>query len=418
MNKKFLSLVTAEIKRIDAVGVTKREESIIEGFTKEQSPKAIIKGKKYGIFNSNDYLGLRFNNALMKAEEEMTQKFGTGPGAVRFISGTLKVHKDLEKAIAKFHGRDDAIVFSSAFAANIAVMSCFLNKQSKDSMLSSEVVVISDALNHRSIIDGVRAASIDKSQKLIYQHMDYDNLTLVLEQNKKKFKRAVVVSDGVFSMIGEFADIKKLQAIVDEYDKKYEEGVLLIIDDSHGAGAFGKTGRGCEEVTNGRADLLVATFGKAFGSDGGYIVGDQTLIDYLRESAATYIYSNSISPGVAGSALKAVSLIDTREGKSLLVTLSENIAFFQKEVQKAGFQFVTNSIHPIQPLLVGDTLKTKQLKDELYKSGILVTNINYPVVAKGKDEIRIQINASHTKEDISYFVKEAIKANNKIGFTD
>ncbi len=214
MNKKFLSVLDSEIKRIDAAGVTKRKENIIEGFTKEQSPKALIGDKKYRIFNSNDYLGLRFRSELIKAEEKATIRYGAGPGAVRFISGTLKIHRDLEHAIAKFHGRDDAIVFSSAFAANIAVMSCFLNKQSKDSFVSQEVLVISDELNHRSIIDGIRAANIDKSQKQIYKHMNYENLSLVLEQNKTNFKRAVVVSDGVFSMIGEFADIKKLQDIV------------------------------------------------------------------------------------------------------------------------------------------------------------------------------------------------------------
>ncbi|HWY79411.1 MAG TPA: aminotransferase class I/II-fold pyridoxal phosphate-dependent enzyme [Candidatus Sulfotelmatobacter sp.] len=414
MNQKFVSQVANEIKRIDSEGVTKRNENIIEDFTKEASPKAIIKGKAYRIFNSNDYLGLRFNKELLAAEEHATQQFGTGPGAVRFISGTLKIHRDLENVIAKFHKRDDAIVFSSAFAANIAVMACFLNKQSKDSLLSNDVVVISDALNHRSIIDGIRAASIDKPQKQIYQHMDYNNLSAVLEQNKTQYKRAVVISDGVFSMIGEFTDIKKLRKIVDKYDKVYQEGVLLIIDDSHGVGAFGKTGRGCEEVSEAKADLLVATFGKAFGSDGGYVVGDQVLIDYLRESAATYIYSNSVSPGVAAAALKAVSLIDAIPGKALLAKLSENISYFQKQIQKAGFQFVVNSIHPIQPLLVGDTLKTKKLKETLYTSGILVTNINYPVVAKGKDEIRIQINASHTKEDIAYFVTECTEISKKL----
>lgn len=414
-NSNFYKKLQDELNRIDAAGVTKRRENVIEGFTKEESPKAIIRDKNYTIFNSNDYLGLRFNPILKKAEEEAAEKYGVGPGAVRFISGTLKIYRDLERAIASFHGRDESMIFSSAFAANIAVMSCFLRGQSKDSLLSNEVVVISDELNHRSIIDGIRGASIDKEQKQIYKHLDYDNLTQVLEQNKTSYKRAVVVTDGVFSMIGEYADIGKLRKIVDKYDGVYEEGVLLIVDDSHGVGAFGKKGRGCEEVSVGEADILVGTFGKAFGVDGGYVVGDQLLIDYLRESAATYIYSNAVSPTVAGAALASVKLVDSEEGEKILKKLQENLSYFQEKIQNAGFSFVANSLHPIQPLFIGETLKTKQLKELLFKEGVLVTNITYPVVAKGKDEIRIQINASHTKEDIDNFVNLCTNAGKAMG---
>ena len=414
-NKAFYSLLEEEIARIDQAGTTKRKENIIEGFTKEDSPKAIITGKQYRVFNSNDYLGLRFNDALKQAEEKAAEQYGVGPGAVRFISGTMKVYIDLEAAIATFHGRDAGMIFSSAFAANIAVMSCFLKGQSKDSLLSNEVVVISDSLNHRSIIDGIRAASIEKEQKQIYPHLDYAALETVLEENKTKYKRAVVVTDGVFSMIGEYADISKLRSIMDKFAEQYEQGVLLVIDDSHGVGAFGKTGRGCEEVTGGQADLVVGTFGKAFGSDGGYVVGDQLLIDYLRESGATYIYSNPASPSVAAAALASVSLFYDGKSEDILLKLEENLAYFQTKVQKAGFSYVAQSIHPIQPLLIADTLKAKQMKDLLFADGILVTNITYPVVAKGKDELRIQINASHTHEDIDTFIASATKAAKQLG---
>jgi glycine C-acetyltransferase len=296
-------------------------------------------------------------------------------------------------------------VFSSAFAANIAVMSCFLNKQSRDSVISDSVAVISDELNHRSIIDGVRAASIEKAQKFIYRHLDFTHLAEVLEANKSNFKRAVVVTDGIFSMIGEYTDLAKLKEVTDKYDSEYEEGVMVVVDDSHGVGAFGPTGRGCEDVTKTQVDILVGTFGKAFGCDGGYVVGDQAFMDYLRESAATYIYSNSISPGVAGSALAAVNSVGSEKGKALLATLKRNIDLFKEEIGKTNFQFAAESIHPIQPILIGDAIKTKQLKKMLYDKGILVTNINYPVVAKGKDEIRVQINASHSEEDINVFVE-------------
>jgi glycine C-acetyltransferase len=302
------------------------------------------------------------------------------------------------------------MVFSSAFATNIAVMSCLLNGQSKDSLLSREVCVISDALNHRSIIDGVRAASIGKEQKFIYKHLDFEDLRRVLDENKTAFKRAVVVTDGVFSMIGEAADLHSLKAVIDDFNEVYEEGVLLVVDDSHGVAAFGKTGRGTEEVSNVQADLLIGTFGKGFGSDGGYVVGDQLMIDYLRESAATYIYSNSISPSVAGAALASINYVSSGDGQKLLQKLEQDKKYLKSQMTEAGLQFAADSDHPIQPLLVGDTLKAKELRNKLFEMGILVTNITYPVVPKGKDEIRIQLNASHTKEDIDTLVKSAASA--------
>ncbi len=306
------------------------------------------------------------------------------------------------------------MVFSSAFAANIAVMSCFLKPQSKDSLLSNEVLVVSDELNHRSIIDGIRTASISKGQKAVYKHLDYNNLAQVLEENKANFKRAVVVTDGIFSMLGEYTDLLSLRKNIDKYDTIYPEGVILVVDDSHGVAAFGETGRGCEEVSSGKADLLVGTFGKAFGSDGGYVVGDKLFIDYLRESAATYIYSNPVSPTVAASALRSIQMLDQEKGKKLLKKLRDNITYFKEKMLKAGFSFFADSIHPIQPLKVADTLKTKKLKELLFNDQILTTNINYPVVAKGKDEIRIQINASHTREDIEIFVAACIKAGKSL----
>ena len=409
MNQKFQDILRSEITRIDSAGSTKRKEAVIEGFTKEASPKAIIDDKKYIVFNSNDYLGLRFHPSLLRAEEEASQKYGAGPGAVRFISGTMQVYKDLEQAVAKFHNRDAGMVFSSAFATNIAVMSCLLKGQSKDSLLSNEVCVISDALNHRSIIDGIRAASIDKEQKFIYKHLDFEDLRNVLEENKVKFKRAVVVTDGVFSMIGEAASLKELKAVVDEFENQYDQGVLLVVDDSHGVAAYGVTGRGTEEVSGAKSDLLIGTFGKGFGADGGYVVGDQVMIDYLRESAATYIYSNSISPSVAAAALASINIVTSEEGQKLLIKLEEDKKYLKDQMAKAGLQFAAESHHPIQPLLVGDTLKAKELRNKLFEMGVLVTNITYPVVPRGKDEIRIQLNASHTKEDIDTLVSSSAK---------
>jgi len=403
--KNFFSVLSQEVDRIDKAKTSKRFEKIIAGFTKEKSPKAIIGKEKYQVFNSNDYLGLRHHLFLKKAEHQATEIFGTGPGAVRFISGSLKIHRDLEKALAKFHKRDDAMVFSSSFAANIAVMFCLLAGQNKDSLVDSNVIVISDALNHRSIIDGIRVANLPKEQRAIFSHMDPAHLETILETNKKIYKRALVVTDGVFSMLGEYQKLKEIRTVIDKYDKEYENGVLLVVDDAHGVGIAGKTGRGIEEVEDAKADVLIGTFGKAFGADGGYVVGSQTIIDYLRESAATYIYSNSISPGTAGAALKSIEFLDSPAGKKLLKNSKENVAYFKKRMKTVGFQFAAESDHPIQPVLIGDPAKTSDLVKKLFKKNIIVTNISYPVVPKGRDEIRVQISAVHTKSDIDQLVK-------------
>jgi len=403
--KNFFSVLSKEIERIDKAKTSKRFEKIIDGFTKEKSPKAIINKKKYQVFNSNDYLGLRHHPLLKKAEQKASEIYGTGPGAVRFISGSLKIHRDIEKALAKFHKKDDAMVFSSSFATNLAVLYCLISGQNKDSLVDANVIVISDALNHRSIIDGIRIANLPKEQRTIFRHMDTGHLSQVLEANKNKYKRALVVTDGVFSMLGEYQKLKEIRNIIDRYDGQYENGVLLVVDDAHGVGIAGKTGRGIEEVEGVKADVLIGTFGKAFGADGGYVVASQTIIDYLRESAATYIYSNSIPPGTAGAVLKSIEILDRTVGKKLLKNSKENVAYFKKQMKKVGYQFATDSSHPIQPVLIGDPIKTSDLVGKLFKKNIIVTNISFPVVPKGRDEIRVQISAVHTKKDIDQLVK-------------
>ncbi len=407
--KNFFASLKKEVARIDQAAVSKRFEHLIEDFNDDPSPKAIIDGKPVSIFNSNDYLGLRHHSSLKKAEHEATTKLGTGPGAVRFISGSFAVHRQLEKKLATFHGRDDAMIFSSAFATNLAVIFSLVKGQNKDSLISGDTLVISDELNHRSIIDGVRLANLSSEAKLIFKHLDANSLEEILKQNLNKFQRVVVITDGVFSMLGEYQDLKALRAVIDQYDDKFKEGILLIVDDCHGVAAFGKTGRGTEEVTNTKADVLIGTLGKGFGADGGYVVANQTIIDYLRESAATYIYSNSISPGCASAASAALDVVVSDEGKKMLETLAKNLIYLKKELKNKGFKFAANSIHPIQAVLIGDTAKTRDLTEAMYQQGFLITNINYPVVPKGRDEIRVQLSASHTKQDIDDFINALYK---------
>lgn len=402
--QQFIETLQKELARINQAKTAKRFEKVIEGFTKGPSPQALIHNKPYRVFNSNDYLGLRFHPQLKAAEHAASEEFGTGPGAVRFISGTLKVHRDLEKEIAAFHGRDDAIVFSSAFATNLAVLFCLIKGQAADSLVSGHTLVISDALNHRSIIDGIRVANLPKEQRSIFNHLDINDLDRILTLHKNAFTRVIIVTDGIFSMLGVAQDLKKMRQVIDSHQSHFPEGIWLVVDDAHGIGAYGKTGRGVEEVYQTRADLLVGTLGKAFGADGGYVTADQTLIDYLRESAATYIYSNSISPGTAGAALASLKLVQSPSGHQLLANLAHNRQHFQSEMIRIGATFAAPSTHPIQPLLLGDPAKTTHFKEHLYNHGILVTSINYPVVPKGRDEIRVQISASHTPEDLSAFI--------------
>ncbi len=198
----FLQVLQKELERVDSVHVSKRRERVISGFTKDASPKAIIDGKEYRIFNSNDYLGLRHDPDLLAAEHAAGEKFGTGPGAVRFISGTMSVHQELEAATAKFHGRKAAMVFSSAFATNLAVLHALIKGQSADSMVSAKTLVLSDALNHRSIIDGIRVANLDKEARPIFEHLNPADAGRVLKENVGKFDRALVITDGVFQHAG------------------------------------------------------------------------------------------------------------------------------------------------------------------------------------------------------------------------
>lgn len=406
----FLANLSQEIARIDAASSSKRNERIIDRFI---SPTvAQIAGKEQIIFNSNDYLGLRHHSTLKKAEHDASDKYGAGPGAVRFISGSLKVHRDLEHAVAAFHKRDDAIVFSSAFAANLAVLFTLSQGLTKDSLVDNDVLFISDALNHRSIIDGVRLTGLAKTNRMIFAHKDMKDLERILNEQAGKFKRVVVVTDGVFSMLGEYQDLKNMRSVIDAYDSRYEKGILLVVDDAHGCGVAGQTGRGTEELQGVEADVLVGTFGKAFGADGGYVVANQTLVDYFRESSATYIYSNSISPGTAAAAHSAVTLIDTDEGRTLLAQVTNNATYLKQRVHETGLAFAADSTHPIQPILIGDTALTKQIVQKLFEQGFLVTNISYPIVPKGRDEIRIQLSSTHTRDQIDALVTALAKAKN------
>ncbi|MFW6096192.1 MAG: aminotransferase class I/II-fold pyridoxal phosphate-dependent enzyme, partial [Bacteroidota bacterium] len=292
--------------------------------------------------------------------------------------------------------REAGMIFSSAYATSLGVIY---------PLTSKETVLISDELNHNCIINAIRLGK--PMGKEIYSHNNMEELEKALEKHAGKAKRALVITDGIFSMRGDHAPLDKLVEICKKYDDKYEEGVISIVDDSHGVGAFGKTGRGTEEYVNTKVDVLIGTLGKAFGVNGGYVVSSPEVIKYLREAAPTYVYSNPITVSESEAAIKAIEITDSEEGKKILGHLREMTKRFENGLKEAGYETIEGD-HPVVPLMVRDSKKTSEMVKHLNENGILATGLNYPVVPKGDEEIRFQINASHTKADID-FVLDVLK---------
>ncbi|WP_305908729.1 aminotransferase class I/II-fold pyridoxal phosphate-dependent enzyme [Methylomarinum sp. Ch1-1] len=396
--EKLLPILHQHVESLKAQGIAKSRESIIAAFIAGENglgPRVELQdhpGRKFLRMNSNSYLGLGRHRQVIAAESGAVERYGAGPGAVRFISGTFRPHVELEQRLADFHGREAGMLFSAAYAAMIGVL---------PALIDENTLVVSDELNHNCIIKALRLAKL--GQKAVYPHLDMAALERILIENKGRFKRVCVVSDGVFSMRGDHAPLDQIDHCCQSHQHGYEQGVITVIDDSHGVGAFGLQGRGTEEVTGARADILVATLGKAFGINGGYVVASEGVIDYLRETAASYIYSNPITPAEAAAALAAVDIIDSEEGGRLLQSLRSMTARLRSGIVQAGFATLPGE-HPVVPILIRDTAKTSALVQHLFARDILVTGLNYPVVAKGEQEIRVQVCAEHTIKDIGYFV--------------
>ena len=388
-------VLAEEVAGLRARGTAKGDEHVVRAVIPaagDRGPRYLLEGtgeRPFLRMSSNSYLGLALRADLARAEEEATRAFGVGPGAVRFISGTYTPHVALEAGLAAFHDRQAGMIFSSAYAATLGVLV---------PLIGPETAVISDALNHNCIINAMRLAR--PKSKSVYAHLDLGELEAQLEAAAANgARRAVVVTDGIFSMRGDHAPLAEISAIVRRFDQRFPENALLFVDDSHGVGAFGETGRGTEEVTGGRADVLVATLGKALGVNGGYVVGPQALVDYLRETAPLYIYSNPITCGEAAAALAALRILDSEEGRGLLQHLRELTQRFEHGLVEAGFETIPGA-HPVVPLMVRDTARTAALVLHLEENGVLATGLNFPVVPRGHEEIRFQVNADHTAADI------------------
>ncbi|NOS76290.1 MAG: aminotransferase class I/II-fold pyridoxal phosphate-dependent enzyme [Methyloglobulus sp.] len=395
---KVEQLFNAKLMSLEEQGIRKGNEKTVIGVKPAENGFGIrYKLEGYGDraflrMNSNSYLGLSLHPLVMKAEAEAVEKYGTGPGAVRFISGTYQPHKELEKRLAEFHGRESAMLFSAAYATMMGVLPQFI---------SEDTLVVSDALNHSCIINAIRLSL--PAKKEVYAHANIDALDKILATNRKQFKRVCVVTDGIFSMRGDHAQIDKINVCCKQHEADYEEGIISIVDDSHSVGAFGRSGRGTEEVTGGKADVLIATLGKSLGVNGGYVVASPVVINYLRETSPFYIYSNPITPAEAAASLAALNILDSHEGLRLLEKLRCFSTFLRAGLKRLGYETLPGE-HPIVPVFVRDTNKTSALVAHLFTHNILVTGLNYPVVPKGEQEIRLQISADHTEQDLKFFL--------------
>lgn len=392
---RLASLLSAELTDMEAAGRRKGHETVFTGIVSpsgDKGPRYLLEGegeKQFLRMNANNYLGMARRPEVIEAEETAVRAFGSGPGAVRFISGTWSPHVELEQRLAAFHRREAAMIFSSAYAAVMGVL---------PPLISAATAVISDELNHNCIINAVRLSR--PLEKYVYPHLDMTALEESLAKAAETCQRAIIVTDGVFSMRGDHAPLHEISALARKYDDVFPENVLVVADDSHGVGAFGATGRGSEEIANSPpVDLLVATLGKAFGVNGGYVTGSDTFINYLRETSPFYVFSNPITPGEAAAAKAAVDLVDSPRGVALLDHLRDMTVRFETGLLALGLETIAGE-HPVVPLMVRDTEKTSQLVTHLKQRGVLATGLNYPVVPRGDEEIRFQVSADHTPADI------------------
>jgi glycine C-acetyltransferase len=384
----------AELARLDREGRRKGAESVICEVLPARDghgPRVRLAGEGDRAFlrmNGNGYLGMAGRPEPRDAEERAVRAFGTGPAAVRFISGTFAPHVELERRLAAFHGRPAALLYSSAYAAVMGIL---------PSLVTPETALVSDALNHNCIINAARLAR--PAALHVVPHLDTGALEAALAQAAGSCRRAVVVTDGVFSMRGDCAPLPRIVELARDFDARFPENAVVVVDDSHGVGALGATGRGTEEQAGARADVLVATLGKALGANGGYAVAEAALVAYLRETSPFYVYSNPITPGEAAAALRALELLDSAEGRRLLAHLRGLGARLRAGIERLGLETLPGE-HPVVPLLVRDTARTARLVAHLRARGILATGLAYPVVPRGDEEIRFQVSAEHTEADV------------------
>ncbi len=394
MTKSALKYFEEEIKNIEKEGLSKNERVII---TPQGAKVKTEDGNEVINLCANNYLGLANNSEVIKAAKSSFDSYGYGLSSVRFICGTQKIHKDLEKKVSSFLGTEDTILYSSCFDANGGLF---------ETLLSYEDAVISDELNHASIIDGVRLC---KAKRFRYKNNDMKDLEEKLIE-AKDCRIKLIATDGVFSMDGIVADLKSIADLADKYD------ALLMVDDSHAVGFMGENGRGTPEHCNaeGRVDILTGTFGKALGgASGGYTSGRKEIISLLRQRSRPYLFSNTLAPSIASGTIKVLEILE--KNKEYKERLFENTRLFAENIKKLGFDVIDGGT-PILPIMLYDELKAVKLAEKMKEKGVYVVAFSYPVVPRGKARIRTQLSAALSKEDILNVVEKFNEAKKELKF--
>ncbi len=388
MNENFIKRIGEELKEINEAGLYKNERII----TSEQGAEIEVGGRKVLNFCANNYLGLSSHPKVIRAAKNYIDKRGYGLSSVRFICGTQDIHKELEKKIADFLGTEDTILYAACFDANGGVF---------EPLFHENDAIISDALNHASIIDGVRLC---KAQRYRFEHNNMEDLENKLKESQHLRSR-VVVSDGSFSMDGTIAQLDKVCDLADKYN------AIVMIDECHSTGFLGKTGRGTHEYRGvmGRVDIITGTLGKALGgASGGFTTGKKEIIELLRQRSRPYLFSNTVAPSIVGASIAIFDLLT--ETTKLRDKLERNTKYFRRKMTKAGFDIKPGE-HPIVPIMLYDAVLAQNFAARLLEEGIYVIGFFFPVVAKGQARIRVQLSAAHKRKHLD----EAIEAFTKVG---
>jgi glycine C-acetyltransferase len=386
-----LSWIQEELDALKAQGLF----TTIRTLSSPQGAWLEVDGRRVLNFCSNNYLGLANHPRLKEAARRAIETHGVGPGAVRTIAGTMDLHLELERRLAAFKGVEAAISFQSGFNANLAAIPALVGK---------EDVIFSDELNHASIIDGCR---LSKVRIVRYRHTDADDLRRVVRETKD-YRRALLVTDGVFSMDGDIAPLDRLADVAEEHD------LMLMVDDAHGEGVLGRGGRGIVDHfgLHGRVDIEVGTMSKAFGVVGGYVAGRQPVVDWLRQRGRPFLFSSAVTPADVAACIAAVDLLE--ENTELVDRLWENGRYFKAEMQKLGFDTGVSET-PITPVMLGEAPLAQQFSKRLFEEGVFATAIGFPTVPRGKARIRVMISAAHTTDDLDQALAMFGKVGKELG---
>jgi glycine C-acetyltransferase len=356
----------------------------------------VVDGKRTLNFCSNNYLGLANHPRLVQAAQKAVEKFGVGPAAVRTIAGTMDLHIELEKRLAAFKGVSSAITFQSGFTANLGAIPALVGK---------EDAIFSDELNHASIIDGSRLSG---AKIIRYAHCDPADLELQLREQRSQYPRALVITDGVFSMDGDIAPLDKIYEVTQKYD------AILMVDDAHGEGVLGHGGRGIVDHfgLHGKVDIEVGTLSKAFGVVGGVVAGDPLVVEWLRQRGRPFLFSSAMTVPDTAACLAALDILE--ESTGLVDRLWENTRYFKSEMQRMGFD-TGKSTTPITPVMLGEAPLAQQFSRELFENGVFAMAIGFPTVPRGKARIRVMISAAHQKEDLDQGLQAFARVGRKLG---